>query len=495
MEDTEVFLTPEEQLAKFSDNIMASVLGNTIEAKTNRQYLFGQLSPDNFRDENHIIYRVLYNFKEQGITPNSEFLELYLLRNKKIILDATEYIDINAYSDIHEDSSVGYTAGVIQKFTKLETMEALNFDDFRLVIEEYKEEYKSLKFVEVCNQARLIASEGIQRGRKTLQGFDDGAGYFKDNLAKLEAVSDKTAGDGFIDASTVGLIDDADDEPVKVADFGDIDELNKHFGGIYTPNFYSISAPTKGGKTKFCTALIHNAVVKYGTNVAVWAHEGGYKAWLAQIRATHFEYYYNRNVSVEERIPGVNQDTILYKKWKDARIKELEEVSRQDLFSNPQYGNIQMIDRPFNVETFIDELETAIQLNGAQLVLIDYLQLIGSERNISKNERIGEAYQKLLAYIKKRNVAVLIPAQFKQEFMDLLSKSNDLSTIEARTGGGESAEITRTPDVNIALYASAEDLIHKRMTLLPIPSRMASPFMPFSIYADLSCCYFSSILE
>ena len=50
--------------------------------------------------------------------------------------------------------------------------------------------------------------------------------------------------------------------------------------------------------------------------------------------------------------------------------------------------------------------------------------------------------------------------------MNEMAKSKEGQAHEVRTAGGESSEIIRTPDINIALYASTEDLIRKEMTIM-----------------------------
>ena len=491
-EQEELFLTPDEQLQHFSDRLIGSIIKTDSVAFLNRQYLFGQLEPSYFRDENHILYKVLYKLKEQGVVPDKEFLELHFLLSEKTITDSKELINMNAFAGIDENPVVSYASAVLKQHTRLLQEDQVDVETYKLIVEKYKLLYQAIKLDEVYSQSKLMLHETITIGRKSYQGYEDSSAYCKENIAKLDAVTDKNAGIGFINASEYGLEDKKENKPEKIGDFGEIDELNKHFGGIYTPNFYSVSAPTKGGKSKFCSKILHNCIMQ-GTNGLVWAHEGGHEAWLAQFRAIHFNWYYNRGKSIQERITGVDQDTILKDAFKDARTRELEQISKEDLFTNPNYGKVYLIDRPFVVETFIDEIETGVQLSGAKIILIDYLQLIGSSKGVSKNERIGEAYQKLLAYQKKRNIASINPAQFKQEFMDALGKTKDLGSVEARTGGGESSEIVRTPDINIALYASPEDLINQEITLLSIPSRMASPFIPFRIHADLGTCEFCSM--
>lgn len=492
----EVILTPEERLSELSDKLICSSIGADTLSKSNRQLLFGQLSPKVFKNENYIIFRIFYNFKDKGITPDEDFIKMFLLRNKKLIKDSQSYINIKAYSDLDEDPVIGYISGVLNQFTRLQGLETLPEDDFKLILEKYKLEYSNFEMNIAYSQARLILYDGLQVGKRLYQGYSDSVAYVKRKIADIEAILDPTTGAGFIDSSEQGLVDDDDKEPDKIGDFGLIEELNDHFEGIYTSYFYSIMAPTKGGKSKFTSSMIHNIVVENGNNAVVWAHEGGYKAWWAQLRAIHYNYLYIRNGQPESRPEAVSQQDIISKAYPSESIRSLEDASRLDLFTNPNYGNIHMIDRPFKVETFIDEIETAVQLNNAKVVLIDYLQLIGWESgNISKSQAIGQAYQKLLDYAKKRNITVISPAQFTQDFMNEMAKAKDGSSHEVRTAGGESSEIVRTPDINIALYATAEDLIRKEMTILSVPSRLASPFPSFKIYCDLKSCVFSSIHE
>ena len=489
------YMTPEERLSQISDSIIASVIKPSVLSKTNRQALFGQLTPKVFRNENHIIYSVLYNFKDRGITPDEEFIRMYLMRNESVIKGSKDLIDINAYTDLDDNPVVGYTIAVIKQFVRLKAVLETGSDEFKLLLEKYKLEYQNIEIGNSYSQAKLIVYDGIQIGKKTYQGYDDSVAYVKKRIADIDSVVDTQAGSGFIDASVSGLVDDNEIIPEKIGDFGDLTGLNKYLGGIYTSLFYSVMAPTKGGKSKFTTRMAHNVAIVHGNPIVVWAHEGGWNSWLAQLRAVHFDWLYNNNEpDITQHKRGVNQDIILKNDFPTPAIKMYEDASRVDLFTNQNYGNIHCIDRPFNVETFIDEIETAVQLNGAKFVLIDYLQLISwVTPGMSKSQAIGQSYQKLLAYGKKRNIAVCSPAQFTQDFMSEMSKSKDGATHEVRTAGGESSEIVRTPDVNIALYATAEDLASNTMKLLSVPSRMSKPFPTTDIYCDLGICKFMDL--
>lgn len=491
-------LTTEERVKESADAIFASIIRDDEVSKQNRNILFGRLPESVFRDENYILYLVFFKLKDRDTTADARFIKLYLLRNLKTLSKSNQYINLDDYSDLDSDSSVrdNYIAGVLKHYDDLLKREILPVESFKVEIEIYKQEYSAFIMSEAFSLSKQMLYEEIHIGRKDYQGYDDAIAFVKNRSAEIDNVMDKTAGAGFIDSSKMALKEEHKEQPIKIGDFGAIDELNEAWGGIYTGNFYNIMAPTKGGKSKFTTMLVYNMLTKYHVNVSVWAHEGGYQAWWAQLRAIHFHRMYILGKSITERVAPLSQKDILFENYPNENIREMEKNSAIDLFNNEAYGKLNMIDRPFKVETWLDEVETSVQMNESKCVLIDYLQLIGwDSNNMSKPQAIGKAYQGGLAYCKKRNVALISPSQFTQEFMKEMSKSKQGQSHEVRTAGGESSEIIRTPDYNLALYASSEDLIRHEMTLLSVPSRLAEPFPDINIYADLGTCYFQSVKE
>ena len=489
-------LSPEQRLKGFGDILLAGALGSSEVAIKNRHFLFGNARTELFRDENYIIYSLLYSFKDRNITIDEEFVKLSLMRQQSLIEDASSArkIDINAYGEVDDSATLGYIGGVMKYFSNLMKDEKVAPDEFQLVFEKYLIEYKAIETAKVYSDSLQIIGDGLKIGRKVLQGFEASRDYVKNNLARIEGVVDQNKGVGFINMSEVILNPKQDAKSVKISDFGALEELNNHYGGIYTGNLYTVMAPSKSGKSKFCARLAHTAMVNYGVNVSVWAFEGGYEAWTAQMRSIHFDFTYNTGVSATDVKVGVTQGAILHDRFPEGSpYKELEATSKLDLASNSAYGSTHFIDRPFRVETFLDEIDASIKANNSQMLIIDYLQLIDSEKSMSERERIATAYPRLLEYCKKNNIAVVSPAQYKQDVVDELQRKKEGESRDMRTAGGGSYEIIKTSDVIFALWASTEDLNNNKMTIMPMPTRFYDAIPEFDIYVDLGYCQFMSL--
>lgn len=490
-------LTQEEKMRYFSDIVISAIVGN----KSIRQYAIGKLvsstNPRLFRDENYIIFSVIFNYRDRikNIRIDSEFLSLYLDNNRKLVEKSTGYIDIHSYGEVDGSEALGYISGVVKHFNRLCGMKDMTEAEFDLNFEKYLVVFKAIEAQKIYAQSNQILSEGLRINGKLLVGFEDSYNYSRRKLAEIEGLVDMNQGTGFTSMNDV-LMAEKDDcrKSVKIADFDKLEALNKHYGGIYTGNFYQVLAPAKAGKSKFCARVCHTAIVKFGTNVTVWAQEGGNEAWSAQMRAIHFDYTYNEGASVADRKFGIDQDTILHNKFVNNDLKELEIASKIDLASNTDYGRVDFIDRPFEVETFLDEIDTSIKANNSKLLIIDYLQLIGSSNpRMTERERIARAYTSLLNYCKKNNIAVLTPAQYKQSSIDDLANKSDTSDTDMRTAGGGSSEVFRTPDIIFSFWASTSDIRNNRMTVLSVPCRFNKPFPEIPCYMDLGVCQFVSL--
>ena len=495
-DDESDIVSSEEKLRLFSDQIIASC----IEGKSIQKYAIDKLmsitNPQLFRDENYILFSIFYFYRSKlrYIKIDGEFIKLFLNRNRGLLTRSKGYIDINAYGEVDGSTELGYIAGVVKHFNRLKTLPDITIEDFETYFEKYLIEFKAIEAGKVFRQAQLILTDGLKIGRRQYFGFKDSQSYCKKKLAEIEGLVDQNMGSGFIKMSEV-LMDEKPDnkKPILIGDFGRIKPLNDAYGGIYTGMFYSFIAPPKSGKSKLSARLCYNTAILAGNNVTVWAQEGGHEAWSAQMRAIHFDYVYNTGTDLVDRKFGVTQEVIMHDSFKTDELRQLELSSKLDLASNQDYGSIDYIDRPFNVETFIEDIDTSVKENNSKLVVIDYLQLIGSSTGMTERERIAEAYKKLLTYCKKNNVAVMSPAQFKQESFDDMIKKSSVDGADLRTAAGGSSEVLRTPDVLFALWASVDDIRNNSMKIISLPSRMNAAFPNINLRIDLATCQFISI--
>ena len=492
-------LSQEEKMRYYADKVISAIVGGKSINTYAINRLVSSTNPKLFRDENYVLFSIFYDIRDRikGITIDSEFVSLFLDNNRKLIEKSQGYIDIYAYGEVDGSATTGYISGVVKHFNRLCGMPDMSEAEFNLVFEKYLIVFKAIEAQKVFSNSNQILTEGLKVGNKLLIGFEDSYNYSRRRLAEIEGLVDMNQGTGFTSMREVIMAEkDTSKKSIKVADFDKLEALNEYYGGIYTGNFYQVLAPNKAGKSKFCARVCHTAVVKFGTNVTVWAQEGGNEAWTAQMRAIHFDYSNNEGASITEKKIGVDQDKILKDQFPSEELREAELTSKIDLASNMEYGNVDYIDRPFNVETFLEEIDSSVKSNNSKIVIIDYLQLIGSENNrLTDRERIAKAYKDALNYCKKNNVALLTPAQFKQDTIDALANKKDTGDAEMRTAGGGSSEVIRTPDINFALWASTSDLRNNRMKILSMPCRFNKPFPEISVYADLGVCQFVSLNE
>lgn len=492
-ENTLDILTPGEKLRVFGDRLIGSIIQKSELCRKNRNHIFGMFDSTVFRDENYLIYHTVYKFRDTIPVLDEEFLSIFLTQNMKVLEEANgNYINLSAFSTGEDDERLSYIGAVLNQFKRLQKFNVLGEDEFKLTCEKYRMIWLGIEASKIYEEASQILVNGVKKGRNTLVGYDDSKAFINKEFSRLEGVSSRDAGEGFV--SMRGFNEDDDKKKSeKIADWG-IDELDKHFGGIYTNNFISILAPPKNGKTKLCANIAHKVAVENGNAVVVWAIEGGRRAFSSQLRAKHFDYMYNREITdISKKITGISAGVIKDNKYSNEKVKQLEIASREDLYNNPKYGEIMFIEKPCNAETFISEIDTAVQSTGAKLVVVDYLQLISSTTGKSERERVGDAYIAALKYCNEKNITFLSPAQYTQEVIKEIVKSN--GNTELRTGGGKSGEVVKTPDINIALWATEEDLIRQQMSMLSIPSRSAEPFPKFDLRADLAVCNFCSLPE
>ena len=99
----------------------------------------------------------------------------------------------------------------------------------------------------------------------------------------------------------------------------------------------------------------------------------------------------------------------------------------------------------------------------------------------------------MLTYCKKNNVAIISPAQYKQDSFNDLIKRSSVDGADLRTAAGGSSEVLRTPDVLFALWATVDDIRNNSMKIISMPCRMNAAFPNVDVVIDLGTCSFMAV--
>lgn len=488
-EEGEEGISYEEQMVILANDIFKSVLSFEEGWKEQLDIFKTYLSPELFRNENYMVAVILTKYiKDKLINPR-----LLGIRLNREIGDIAKlagiYVDMENYSDESGAKERGYIEAVLDQYEEYSKGHIMNTSDFLASVEAYKSLYEQVELIKVLQTGIEMATTGVGKGRSRKMGPVETMSYVKKKIADINGLMEDQEGKGFVQMTDT-LNPEKPTESEMICDFGAIPTLNEAYGGYRTGNFYQVMGPPKGGKSKWCASTCHRAMLN-GYNVTVWAQEGGIEMWSAQMRAIHCDYYHNKGKSAMDVIPNLPAQREILDGTMEPSIRVLESASCLDLKTNQQYGKVEYIDRPFLLETFIDEIDTSVQSNHSKIVIIDYMQLIDTQSGrMADHEVLKQAYKKLLNYCKKKNVAILTPVQYKQEVVSAFASGGDGGDIDMRVSAGGSAEVIRTPDMTIPMWASAHELEQGISYIQPMPNRLGKVVPRIKLYIDLAHCSF-----
>ena len=462
----------------------ASCSDNVILERRNR--FISEYGDVKFLNENYVLYGVLRS-NNPAMKFTDSFLKVFMQCNRASLL-STNDIDLTGYASDTDDAYSEFCNCVLVKFHGYQALDITD-DAFATALAEYKMSYVAEQTLGLLETGAEIITSGVKVGRRTLAGFDDMNTSIKDGLTSLSHIIHKSKRRGLIQYGVDSTnVDDGIHEDY-VCRFN-IKPLDDVIGGLYTGDMVSILAPTKGGKTRFCVHVIHDAMVTQHCNCLIWPAEPGITGWKSQIRAKHFDYIYNSSVTDAFKKHTIT-DKMIRRNALSPEMKTMEQASWTDLQYNDKYGKFSLIDEDLEPDTFLDIISDAIERTNSKLICIDYLQLLQDPRK-NNSDVISAAYKQLLRLIKSKHVTGIFPAQFKQTAVEELGKFGGSGgkgeTPDSRTFAGKSYEVIETPDINIGLYATEAQLADGFMWLYSIPSRSSPPFAKIPLNVEFGCC-------
>lgn len=475
------------------------------EEKKLRNIVFKSLDARMLREEAYLLYRVVAAKRRGDFTPSKNFIVTHYRRNSKELREANNanYITLDRYGS--EEGSVGdtYLRALEDFYDDVADQQGVLDTEGKLysALEEFRELYLKASALDALAQtAKILSDEGarVKGVRGVAQGFEDASNFVRKSLTDMELLTDDTtAAERYISlADFAKTMDDEADSArtIKLGDFGDVDELNQHYGGLYTGNLMTVLAPPKSGKSKFTNRLTYNVLMQ-GHNVSALIIEGGADQFVAQLRAIHFaEWLKREKPEFAGKYTGVNQDVILNNKWDEnpylAQFKQWERLSFQDLIVNPKYGSLSLIQGTVTAENFSQTIEESVRINDSQMVYCDYLQMIfPQDASVPQHQALTRVYKDAADFAHNNNVLFLSPAQMNQSSVKDSLKNPE---IDLRTSGAGSAEVIRSSEILLALVSDTETIKSGHLKVIGLPSRFAQPLSAFMMYSDLETCYFSS---
>ena len=475
------------------------------EEKKLRNIVFKSLDARMLREEAYLLYRVVAAKRRGDFTPSKNFIVTHYRRNSKELREANNanYITLDRYGS--EEGSVGdtYLRALEDFYDDVADNQGVLDTEGKLysALEEFRELYLKASALDALAQtAKILSDEGarVKGVRGVAQGFEDASNFVRKSLTDMELLTDDTtAAERYISlADFAKTMDDEADSArtIKLGDFGDVDELNQHYGGLYTGNLMTVLAPPKSGKSKFTNRLTYNVLMQ-GHNVSALIIEGGADQFVAQLRAIHFaEWLKREKPEFAGKYTGVNQDVILNNKWDEnpylAQFKQWERLSFQDLIVNPKYGSLSLIQGTVTAENFLQTIEESVRINDSQMVYCDYLQMIfPQDASVPQHQALTRVYKDAADFAHNNNVLFLSPAQMNQSSVKDSLKNPE---IDLRTSGAGSAEVIRSSEILLALVSDTETIKSGHLKVIGLPSRFAQPLSAFMMYSDLETCYFSS---
>lgn len=475
------------------------------EEKKLRNIVFKSLDARMLREEAYLLYRVVAAKRRGDFTPSKNFIVTHYRRNSKELREANNanYITLDRYGS--EEGSVGdtYLRALEDFYDDVADNQGVLDTEGKLysALEEFRELYLKASALDALAQTvKILSDEGarVKGVRGVAQGFEDASNFVRKSLTDMELLTDDTtAAERYISlADFAKTMDDEADSArtIKLGDFGDVDELNQHYGGLYTGNLMTVLAPPKSGKSKFTNRLTYNVLMQ-GHNVSALIIEGGADQFVAQLRAIHFaEWLKREKPEFAGKYTGVNQDVILNNKWDEnpylAQFKQWERLSFQDLIVNPKYGSLSLIQGTVTAENFLQTIEESVRINDSQMVYCDYLQMIfPQDASVPQHQALTRVYKDAADFAHNNNVLFLSPAQMNQSSVKDSLKNPE---IDLRTSGAGSAEVIRSSEILLALVSDTETIKSGHLKVIGLPSRFAQPLSAFMMYSDLETCYFSS---
>jgi replicative DNA helicase len=269
-------------------------------------------------------------------------------------------------------------------------------------------------------------------------------------------------------------------------------------GGVQPGELVLIAGNTNIGKSTICADWAWRAMVEQGRNVVIFTSETSRVQMRHKLIARH-----SRLSAWREYMPeGINTRDLRGGTLSPEHRAYLDGVVT-DFTTNPAYGQcwVSQVPREATIGMLETRLARVSRLFPADLVIIDYLMLLRSDRRRqSRREELSEIViaGKAMAtgYQNGRGVPVVSPWQMNRAGNKAAAEQRGFYTTDDLA---ETAESSCTADVILGVLPDAQAAVEEGSNFRRYPIKIGTPKVrdgerlreQIPLYADYATCYFT----
>ena len=455
-----------EQLEYFEAQMIAFLVQDFEHSKS----FMTSLSRDYFRNENYVLYKMYSALNVEGVTIDEEHLKLYLKSHKYDIEMETDRIAFNLFASGDEVNALdGFLIAVVDRFREYSRVGYITEPNIQSAYSKYRDVYARLELQDIYVEAGQALNSPVLYNRRYYKGVEGSLDYATTKLDKLRGMFVEDESFELTDTSELDISTLRERKYTQLARIPTMPTLDEAIGGLKTNTFTVFVAPEKGMKTKTACMMTH-LVMLNGHNCSFWGKEGGSLKIVCELRAIHFDYYYNKKRG--KNYAQLSGQQIMEDNFPSEEFRKLEEISFNDLFKSGRYGKLYTPEHPFEYEQLETVIKSAVAV-GCKFHVIDYIQILESRTIKDPRLLIKTAVGRIESLKGKYDIHIWLPAQMSTDAIQTmaLGKKRELRNVVA-----ESTDITKSADVNLMLYVNDDMAKNNVARMIALPSRTFGGF-------------------
>jgi len=346
---------------------------------------------------------------------------------------------------------------------------------FRQVIKEYKEEQDISSMERILTNTLQVSTTGMSINKRNLKGIMDGISYFASETKELQQQITNIKLE-----SQINSAEDADEaikeyEEVKhnpadvLGIFTGIEKIDSSLKGLKNHELMIAAAYTGHCKTTFCLNMAYRALYS-GFNTAFVTLEMSMPEIRRAMYVLHscHPLFREKHPEYAKYVGKINYNDVVYGNLTDEEYEYYKLVVKDFRENNP-YGKF-FAWQPDKAVTTVSDIELKLSQyqyelqndrEDLQFVIIDYISLLGVDRNEKSNDynqNLNTVIKRLkrlcLTFNNGKGIRMLSPFQTNR---DGYRKAKENDGMYDSTALSNAHEAERSADVIISIFAGESE--------------------------------------